>query len=308
MTLCFFGTTAEQPDTIRYQNHPILGMEQVMKTIRCANCGHAAPIGKPCPRCAGKAALADKFRTPAPKGGLFGGYAAGFGCYLAGFGFLGRNPCLFKYIIIPLLICIVIFAGLIFGCVWIIDPMLGFLDSEWISMLEWLRLALYALFYVMLVLFFVLLSFFLTLILSTVINSPFYDILSEKVEELYLGRRFDERWSWEYVKRMIIIPIRESLKLALYQLGISILLCIISLLSAGLGGVLFALAGPYMASLTIFDFIMARKYYNLNEKKNFMRKNTAFVMGFGTPAYFLPILTPFAVIGATLGFLASPNK
>ncbi|MFH2000469.1 MAG: hypothetical protein ABIK28_12360, partial [Planctomycetota bacterium] len=89
---------------------------------------------------------------------------------------------------------------------------------------------------------------------------------------------------------------------------IMLLLFLLSLFSAGLGTVLFAVAGAYFGALTVFEFIMARKYYMLVEKKRYMRTHFAFVMGFGTPVYFVPFLTPFAVVGATLGFLVSQQK
>ena len=141
-----------------------------------------------------------------------------------------------------------------------------------------------------------------------VINSPFYDFLSEKVEEIYLGQSFEEKWSWEYIKRNILTPIKESLKLVLWELGITILLFVVSIISAGLGTVLFALAGPYLASLTVFDFVMARKIYTLAEKRQYLHSNLAFIMGFGTPTYFAPFLIPFAVVGSTLAYMASRHK
>jgi CysZ protein len=232
----------------------------------------------------------------------------GIDYYLAGFKFISAHPRLIKYIIIPLIISFAVFAGMIVGGFHLIPHLLGFLDGEWISWLEWLRQAVYWLCYILFALLCILASFFLTLILSTIINSPFYDLLSEKVEEIYLGRSFDEKWSIPYIIRTILVPLRESIKLALFEVAVTLLLFVISLLSAGLGTVLFALAGPYMASLTLFDFIMARKIYSLAEKRRFMRGNRAFVMGFGTPAYLAPFLTPFAVVGATLGYLSSPDK
>jgi CysZ protein len=200
-----------------------------------------------------------------------------------------------------------IFAGMVTGGVLSIDWALGFLGGDW-GWFQWLHSLIYWLLYVLMLLLILLVSFFLTLVLSTIINSPFYDYLSERVEEVYLGRRFDEPWSWEYVKRTILVPIRESLKLALYQTLLTLGLFVVSLISGGLGTVLFALAAPYIAALGIFDFVMARKVYSLAEKRRYLRKNLPFAMGFGTLAYFLPLLTPFAIVGATLAFLSSRDK
>jgi CysZ protein len=256
----------------------------------------------------GRAALAGTLRPPDPREGWIRSFSRGFEYYLAGFKFISAHPRLLRYILIPLLISFLLFAGLVAGSFFLIPHVLAFLDGEWIALLEWLRHVIYWLSAVLLGLLCILASFFATLFLSTVINSPFYDLLSEKVEEIYLGRPLEEKWSLGRFVRSILIPLRESLKLALFEAVITLLLFAISLLSAGLGTVLFALAGPYLASLTAFDFIMARKYYSLAEKRRFMRRHQPFAMGFGTPAYLLPFLTPFAVAGATLGFLAAPVK
>ncbi len=279
-----------------------------MQMPRCALCGFAAPEGLACPRCRGQAALAARFPPVDPGSGWVKSYFIGIDYYMKGYGFISSNPRLFKYIIIPLLISILIFVGMVAGGILLIPHALGFLDSEWISWLDWLRYALYWLFYFLLIVLCLLSSLFLTLFLSTIINAPFYDFLSEKVEEIYLGRSFAEPWNLDYLKRAVLIPLRESIKLALWQVGVTLILFVISLLSAGLGTVLFAVAGPYMASLTVFDFVMARKTYSLAEKRRFLRANQGFIMGFGTPAYLVPILTPFAVVGATLGFLSARNK
>lgn len=279
-----------------------------MQRYRCLNCGHLATEGEVCPRCDGVAHVDAAYAEPDPRQGWIKNYGLGLNYYALGFKFISKHRGLFRYVALPLAISFILFIGMVYGGFLLIDPLLGFLDSEWISWLEWLRVSLYWIAYVLFALLALLLSLFLTLILSTIINAPFYDLLSEKVEEIALGRKFDEKWSWEYVRRMIIVPIKESIKIALFELVVMAVLFVLSLLSAGLGTVLFAVAGAYFGALTIFDFILARKYYDLHEKRNYMKTNRGFVMGFGTPVYFVPFLTPFAVVGATLGFLASRQK
>jgi len=279
-----------------------------MERYRCTICGYLAPLGEQCPKCEGRAALQGSFPVPDPRAGWIKNFTFGVQYFLTGFKFIKKNPSLTKYIIIPLIISILLFIGLVISGFYCIDPMLSFLDNEWISILDWLRSIVKWIFLALSYVLVVLMSLLLTFILSTVINSPFFEILSEKVEEAYLGRVFDEKWSWDYIVRTILVPLKESIKLAIWQLIITTAIFILSLISAGLGTVLFAVAGPYFASMAIFDFVMARKTYHLVEKRKFLRTNIAFIMGFGTPVYFLPFLTPFAVVGATLGFLSARNK
>lgn len=280
-----------------------------MDRRRCDICGYVAPPDGSCPRCMGQAIMEGHYSAVAPSGDMIRNFSLGIQYYVSGFKFIFAHKRLFKYIAIPLAICFLLFIGFLVAAILGIEPLLDtFLETEWPSWIDWLRKALYVLIYVLLVLLALLVSFVLTLLLSTVINSPFYDFISEKVEEIYLGQSFEEKWSWEYIKRNILTPIKESLKLVLWELGIAILLFVVSIISAGLGTVLFALAGPYLASLTVFDFVMARKIYTLAEKRHYLHGNLAFIMGFGTPAYFAPFLIPFAVVGSTLAYMASRRK
>ena len=280
-----------------------------MKRYRCLDCGFLAPMGGPCPRCEGRAALRGAFPSYDSRARWITNYPKGFRYYFLGFTFLGDHPGLLKWVVIPLVLNLALFGALVTGGIFCIDPLLEFLDAEWPGFLEWLREAVWWILAALIGVLAILVSLVLTLLLSTVINAPFFELLSEAVESIYLGRRFDEKWTWEYIQRTILVPLWESLKLMAFELSITLVLVIISFISAGLGSVLFAVAGPYFASLTIFDYVMSRKAYHLNEKRNFMRDHRALTMGFGTPVYIVPFLTPVAVVGATLFFLeARPNS
>lgn len=280
----------------------------MVQRVHCSNCGYPTMEEGECSRCEGQAALLGKFPIPDPGQGFVKNLFFGIQYFMIGFSFTGQNPKLYKYILIPLFINLLIFAGLIVGGIYCLDPLMSFMDAEWPGFIEWLRTALYWVIYVLFLLLLICVSFFLTFLLSTVINSPFFEILSEKVEDLFIGRELDEPWSWDYIVRTILVPLKESIKLAVWQLFITGIIFVVSLLSAGLGTVLFAVAGPYFASMAIFDFVMARKTYQLHEKRGFLKTHFSFIMGFGAPVYFLPFLTPFSVVGATLGFLSARRK
>ncbi|MBU0754449.1 MAG: EI24 domain-containing protein [Planctomycetes bacterium] len=277
-----------------------------MEKYRCNNCGHLAPAGAACPRCEGSTIIEFRQGPPDPGRGLIKNYFLGFNYFIEGFRFIGAHKSLVNYIIIPLIISFLIFVGLVWGALANIDHLLGFLDGDW-GWLEWLRRAVYWIVWILLAILSLLTSFFVSFLLSSVINSPFYDLLSEKVEELYFGTKLDEKWTTEFFRR-IFISIRESLKIALYEGLVMLGLFVVSLISAGLGTVLFALAGAYFGGLMIFEFFLARKYYTLAEKRRYLKTHLGFAMGIGTPVYIVPFLTPFAVVGATLGFLSSRRK
>jgi CysZ protein len=275
----------------------------------CPVCGRLLDGPGVCRRCDEQADLADSFTTPDRRKGLIVNFFLGLRYYAAGFSFLNEHRRLYRYIAIPLLINLLLFAGIVALCLHFQESMLGFIDRDWDSgFMQWVMNALYWLCYALLLLLNILLSLILTMLLSMIVNSPFYEVLSEKVENIYLGGDFDEPWSFHYVVNNILVPLKESIKLVLFESFVMALLFGFSLFTGGIGSVIFGLAGVWFAALSFFDITMARKGYSLAEKRRFMGANPGFTLGFGTPAYFIPFIAPFAVVGATLGFLKSMAK
>ncbi|MFH1999898.1 MAG: hypothetical protein ABIK28_09465 [Planctomycetota bacterium] len=114
-----------------------------MERYRCQNCGHFAPAGAECPRCEGMTALARQYKPIDPRAGWMKNYGNGLNYFIAGFKFISAHKELWKYLIIPMIICVIIFGGMIWGGILLIDPLLSFLDKEWVSFLVWLRVAVY---------------------------------------------------------------------------------------------------------------------------------------------------------------------
>ncbi len=279
-----------------------------MTNARCPVCGYSLSIDEECPRCYGEAALAGDYTPPDRRKGPISQYALGLNYYFAGFSFLNTHRKLYRYLVIPFVINFLLLCGIFYVGYLFIDPILSVLEGEpdfWLW--KWLLKSLYFICLILLIALDILVSLALTFILSAVVNSPFYEILSEKVEDLYLGRRHEDPWSWQYIVSNILIPLKESLKLALFEILVMGLLFLVSLFTGGLGAVLFALAGIWFAALAFFDYVMSRKGYTLAEKRRFVRTNPGFTLGFGTPVYFIPFITPFAVVGATLAFLRWPK-
>ena len=100
---------------------------------------------------------------------------------------LVRQPGLRRYVIIPLLISTLVFAGAIFGIsLWLeslIDWLLGYLPT-W---LDWLRYLLWPLF----TLVGVLIIFYSFSILTNLLAAPFNGMLAEAVEQYLTGQTID---------------------------------------------------------------------------------------------------------------------
>jgi len=271
---------------------------------RCTTCGYRNDDADECPRCHGEAELSERFRAPEAGRGFFANFSTGLNYFFLGFSFLNEHRQLYRWVWIPLFINTLLFAAVFTGCFLLVDPLMEYLDQDFEFWLwNFLVGALFWIGWIVIIVVDILISLIVTLLLSTVINSPFYEILSEKVENIYLGGGFDEAWSWQYIVRNFLIPLRESIKLVCFELAVTLLLFVVSLFTGGLGSVLLVLGGVWFAALTFFDMVMARKGYTLAEKRRFMGANPGFALGFGTPVYFVPLIAPFAVVGATLGFL-----
>ncbi len=271
---------------------------------RCTTCGHRNDDASECPRCQGEAELSQGFRTPDRRKGFIANYSLGLNYFFRGFSFLNEHRRLYRWVWIPLLINTLLFGAIFTGCFLLADPLLAYLDQDFeFWLLDWVVGALFWIGRILIIVVGLLFSLIVTLLLSTVVNSPFYEVLSEKVENIYLGGGFDEPWSWQYVVRNFLIPLKESIKLVIFELAVMLLLFVVSLFTGGIGSVLLVLGGIWFAALTFFDMVMARKGYTLAEKRRFMGANPGFALGFGTPVYFVPLIAPFAVVGATLGFL-----
>ena len=268
---------------------------------RCNGCGSPTAWEENsglCPRCS----------TPAGKGpappltpGLIRGAAAPF----RGLRFLGKHPRLWAWVVIPLLLNTLLFA---FAMVWTVKNLGEFMpdfEQEWPALFDWARVTLGWLLQVLLYIVGVLAAFLATLLLASVVNSPFYDLLSEKVEATKLGRE-DPGRPWSALPMDSLLSLKAALSIALRQALVMLVLFPLSF--TAFGAPLFALAGFYYAGLAQIDVTLARKLYPGSRRTRWSRRHWGLVLGAGLPLSLLPLLAPFATVGTTLAFLEEPDK
>ncbi|MDG2150394.1 MAG: EI24 domain-containing protein [Planctomycetota bacterium] len=268
---------------------------------RCNGCGSPTAWEENsglCPRCS----------TPAGKGpappltpGLIRGAAAPF----RGLRFLGKHPRLWAWVVIPLLLNTLLFA---FAMVWTIKNLGEFMpdfEQEWPALFDWARVTLGWLLQVLLYIVGVLAAFLATLLLASVVNSPFYDLLSEKVEATKLGRE-DPGRPWSALPMDSLLSLKAALSIALRQALVMLVLFPLSF--TAFGAPLFALAGFYYAGLAQIDVTLARKLYPGSRRTRWSRRHWGLVLGAGLPLSLLPLLAPFGIVGTTLAFLEEPDK
>lgn len=233
------------------------------------------------------------------------GAAGGVGQLLKGFRLL-KEPGIRPFVIIPLLVNLVVFAGLI----WLVgDQFDALMDRlmpqlpEWLAWLAWLAWVLFAILAALLV-------FYGFTLLANLISAPFNGFLAERV-----ARRFgieNPELEQRPLARQMLDDVRQELRKLGYFLGRAALLALLSLallfipLVNALIPLLWFGFGAWMLALEYSDFHLANQGYRFEEERRLLRKNLGASLGFGAAAA-LATLIPFvnflvmpaAVAGAT---------
>lgn len=233
----------------------------------------------------------------------------GFSIPFDSFGEIRRNSPLWRYIMIPLIINIIIF-GAGFALLWIfrvdlIELIWAYPGDSWLLEILWYTLG------VIVFALASLMAYFLFTPLGCLIASPFNDSLAGKSEQI-----FDPEIPQTEIPlsaRAIFATIgRELVKVLAIGLvmGISFLLNLLPGIGSVFSIVFIAFFGSWVFSLEYLDYPMNRHGYKLSEILAIIRQNRGYCMGFGLGAMLLlmiPILNllciPVCVVGATKLFV-----
>lgn len=269
---------------------------------RCWSCGGApAPRGT-CPRCgAGES-------VPAAAAGVAGALARvgkGVAAPLRGLLFLNRHPRLWTWIAVPLLL-----NALLCGAVaWLLGDLLSDwlpdFAGPWPGWIDWAREALAGLLEFLAWAAAILVAALTALTLAGVVNAPFYDLLSERVEAAHFGRA-DPGRPWSALLGDLLRSLAASLSLLLRYLAVMAVLLLLSF--TVVGAPLLLLAGLYFGGLAQVDVTLSRKLYPGARRSAWARRHAPLLLGLGLPVSLLPPLMPFGIVGATLAWLEEPDK
>lgn len=215
-----------------------------------------------------------------------------------------RQPGLRRFVVIPLLLNLAVFAALIgWGIrqfnIWMAQLMATI--PQWLSFIEWLLWPLFALL-VLLVLFF---GFS---ILANLIASPFYGFLAEKIAEQERGQVSPPTGLRDV---MLVVPRalgRELRKIAYYlpRLVILLLLSFVPVVNL-ISSPLLIVFGVWMMAVQYIDLQADNDQVSFIDLLRWMRGRRLLSMGFGLPVYvgmLIPLINllvmPSAVAGSTL--------
>ncbi|HEX7047212.1 MAG TPA: sulfate transporter CysZ [Gammaproteobacteria bacterium] len=233
------------------------------------------------------------------------GPADGVRHLLRGFSLLGE-PGIRAFVVIPLLINLVVFTGVIWLAVYHFDALVDSLTPQlpdWLAWLAWLAWILFAVLTA-------LLMFYTFTLLANLIASPFNGFLAERVARR-LGVENPELAARPIATQMLD-DIRQELRKLVYFLGRAALLALLSfvLLFIPLVNAVIPLLwfgfGAWMLALEYSDFHLANQGWRFEEERQLLRKNLGASLGFGAAAALatlIPVVNflvmPAAVAGAT---------
>ncbi len=218
-----------------------------------------------------------------------------------GFGLLTR-PGLRRFVVVPVLVNILIFGGLITLAYGWVDNASGFLIAKLPDWLQWLSYVVIPVF----VLTSLVVIFYGFSIVANIIAAPFNGLLAEAVEAHLTGKQLEG--SWKQVARDIVPSIlselRKLLHFALRAVPLLVLL-LLPVINVG-ASVLWMLFSAWMMTVQYVDYPMANHQLFFKEQRARLRKRPLLAWSFGglvMVCTLIPVLNfvvmPAAVAGST---------
>jgi len=229
-------------------------------------------------------------------------FSRGFFYPFRGGRFLLGRPRLWKYVLVPFAINLLVFSlSVYFG--------LSFFNQTVVGMIPggdaWYWVVAYYLLWVVAVLLTMVLVFFSFTVVGNLIASPFNDLLSERTEELLRGCAEGTPFSLREFGRIFL---NEGKKMAVF-VALMLLLLLLNLIP-GFGTVLYSvlsfLLTVYFLVIEYTGYVFGRKGQGFTEQRRFIRGRRFLALGFGVGVLCLlavPLLQffaiPLGVIGGT---------
>jgi len=233
-----------------------------------------------------------------------GNVAQGAGYLVRGAKLL-KHPSLRLFVLIPLLVNIVIFGGLIwYGLSYLTEMMEDWLSviPDWLDFIKWIIWPLVGL-TVSLV------TGYLFTAVALIIASPFNALLAEKAEELVTGKPVDSLEGLGAALAAMPRGILRELSKLLYYIPMAVFVLVLTFIPGlnAVAPVLWFLLGAWMMSIQFVDYPMDNHQLSFADVKEAVRSRRLSSMGFGGVVALctgIPVVNffvvPAAVVGATL--------
>ena len=226
-------------------------------------------------------------------------YIKGINDCLSGFGLIFQNG-IRRYVVIPLIINTVLFAGAIYLLSQYMDAWLQSLLPGWLSWLEWLIWPLFAVTLLLIV-------FFTFTLVANLIAAPFNSYLSASVEHKLTGSKPEnlvDEPVWKTVVRTVGAEVRKMIYFAIWLIPL-LLLTIIPVINV-VSPFAWFLFAAWSFSLEYMDSPLGNRGLLFEEIRAYSRKHRMRSLGLGTGVFLMtsiPVLNflamPVAVCAAT---------
>ena len=213
-----------------------------------------------------------------------------------------RHPQVRLYVIMPLLINVILFGGLIWFGYQQFSPLVEWLISFVPGFLDFLRWIIW-LFITMLT---AIIVFFTFTPIANIVAAPFNALLSEKIEIMLTGKAISSEISFlTMVKNSLLSQLGKLLYIALWSLAL-LLFSLIPLVNFA-APFLWVLFGSWLLSLEYLDYPMGNHDLSFSRQKQLLSSRKGLALGYGGSVMVLTsiplinfIVMPVAVAGATL--------
>ena len=212
-----------------------------------------------------------------------------------------RKPGIRRYVIIPLLINIILFGGLIWFGYAQFSPLVEWAMSWVPDFLEFLKWLIWLVITSMTAI----IVFFTFTPIANIVAAPFNALMAEKIEEMMTGRDINSEMSFmTLVTSSVSSQIRKLIYILLWSAGLLIfsLIPVVNFISP----ILWVVFGSWLLSLEYLDYPMGNHDLTFSSQKKLLASRRGLSLGFGGMVMILtsiPVVNffvmPIAVAGAT---------
>jgi CysZ protein len=227
--------------------------------------------------------------------------ARGAGFMLQGLRLITR-PGLRRFVLVPLAVNIVIFAGAIWGgAAWfaVLMERLEASVPDWLNWLDWLLWPIFALALLVIV-------FYGFTLVANLIAAPFNGLLAEKTEALLTGRPLADAGDYRKLVKELPVTLLEETRKLLYALLWTLPFLVLAFVVPLVGPLIWFLFTAWMLAVQYSDFPMGNHGLRFRTMRATLRRRRTLSLGFGAAAVgmtMVPVLNfvvmPAAVAGAT---------
>ena len=215
-----------------------------------------------------------------------------------------------RYVAIPLIINIFIFAGVIYFGADKIDELFEQYLPNWLA---WLEFILWPL----IIIASLLVVFFTFTLVANIIGGPFNGVLSEKIEEHLTQQKINSNESYLDLLRDTGMGISNEVR-KLFYIAVRVIPLLILFLIPGLNlfaPILWIIFGAWMLAIEYLDYPMGNHKMSFKQQIVLLKNNRFLCLGFGLVLLFMtitPILNffsmPVGVAAATSLWVKKLNK